>query len=293
MTADPTLLYVVGAAKAGTSWLYRYLHDHPDCHLRSIKELHFFDRIAEGAVDQRRERLEARLRWLKDKFVGAKAGNLIEIGTEIADITAWLEVLRREGDRTAAYLDYLKRGIEGEKLVGDVTPSYALLSAATFEQMAGIAPDVRFIFIMRDPVERLWSHVRMEVRRQSVTGEVDFGSARRLFFDVLSDKEPEIAARGDYAATVEKLKATVDPNRVLLAFTEEMLSESGIRKICAFLGIRYVAPELQRRVHQGLDLKMRKRQRLAARAWLKPQYDYVEQLFGRLPRAWQPEPAEV
>ena len=293
MATDPTLLYVIGAAKAGTSWLYRYLRNHPDCHLRSIKELHFFDRIAEGWVDPSRNRLTAELSGLEEKFVGAKAERLIELGTEIADINAWLDVLRHDGDRTAAYLDYLKRGLDGEKLIGEVTPSYALLSAATFDQMAGIAPDVRFIFIMRDPVERLWSHVRMEVRRKSATGEVDFAAARRLFFDVLSDKQPDIAARGDYAATVEKLKATVDPNRVLLAFTEEMLSDSGIRKICTFLGIRYVAPEIERRVHEGAHLSMRPRQRQAAREWLKPQYDYVELVFGRLPKAWQPEPAEV
>ncbi len=293
MATDPTLLYVVGAAKAGTSWLYRYLRDHPDCHFRSIKELHFFDSVAEGTVDPRRDRLLAKLQGLEQKFVSARADKLIDLGTEIADINAWLDVLRHDGDRTAAYLDYLKRGVDGETLIGDVTPSYALLSAATLDQMAGIAPDVRFIFIMRDPVERLWSHVRMEARRQGTTEEVDYGIVRRLFFDVLNGKEPEIAARGDYASAVEKLKATVDPNRVLLALTEEMLSDSGIRKICTFLGISFVAPQIERRVHEGPDLKMRPRQRQAARDWLKPQYEYVEQLFGRLPKAWQPELVKV
>ena len=126
MATDPTLLYVIGAAKAGTSWLYRYLRNHPDCHLRSIKELHFFDRIAEGWVDPSRNRLTAELSGLEEKFVGAKAERLIELGTEIADINAWLDVLRHDGDRTAAYLDYLKRGLDGEKLIGEVTPSYAL-----------------------------------------------------------------------------------------------------------------------------------------------------------------------
>ena len=28
--ADPTLLICVGATKAGTSWMYRYLHDHEE-----------------------------------------------------------------------------------------------------------------------------------------------------------------------------------------------------------------------------------------------------------------------
>ncbi|MGB1236528.1 MAG: sulfotransferase family protein, partial [Planktomarina sp.] len=40
---DPTLLICPGATKAGTSWLYRYLHDHSACQLRAVKELHYFD----------------------------------------------------------------------------------------------------------------------------------------------------------------------------------------------------------------------------------------------------------
>ena len=52
--AEPVVMYGIGATKAGTSWLYRYLAAHPDGYLRSIKELHFFDShekgIREGAV---------------------------------------------------------------------------------------------------------------------------------------------------------------------------------------------------------------------------------------------------
>ena len=40
--ADPTLLICVGATKAGTSWMYRYLHDHEACYVRSVKECHYF-----------------------------------------------------------------------------------------------------------------------------------------------------------------------------------------------------------------------------------------------------------
>ena len=40
--ADPTLLICVGATKAGTSWMYRYLHDHEAYYARSVKECHYF-----------------------------------------------------------------------------------------------------------------------------------------------------------------------------------------------------------------------------------------------------------
>ena len=52
MTGDPTILFCVGATKAGTSWLYTYLLDHPECHVRSVKELHYFD--VKGPIDRQR-----------------------------------------------------------------------------------------------------------------------------------------------------------------------------------------------------------------------------------------------
>ena len=39
------VLLCIGAAKAGTDWLHRQLSMHPECHLRSIKELHYFDAL--------------------------------------------------------------------------------------------------------------------------------------------------------------------------------------------------------------------------------------------------------
>lgn len=294
MSADPTVLYVIGAAKSGTSWLYRYLRNHPDCHLRSIKELHFFDRAVVGVTERYRERMQERLRDLQAKFADADAEHLAHIGAEIADIKDWLDVLDRDGDKIEAYLSYLHGGgREDERLIGDVTPAYALLSVEEMQTMARLGPDTRFIYIMRDPVERLWSHVRMEVARRHPAEVKNFRVGRRLMRRVLEGKETQITDRGNYSATVEKLKKAVDPQRVLLAFTEEMLSTSGMRTICAFLGIRYVEPDVDRRVHEGPELNLRPGQRDAARELLAPQYDYVEQLFGRLPRSWQLEPAKV
>ena len=37
--SEPVLMFGVGAAKSGTSWLHRYLDEHPECHFRAIKEL--------------------------------------------------------------------------------------------------------------------------------------------------------------------------------------------------------------------------------------------------------------
>jgi hypothetical protein len=42
------LVYCIGATKAGTGWVYQYLRAHPECHMRTLKELHFFDTLEFG-----------------------------------------------------------------------------------------------------------------------------------------------------------------------------------------------------------------------------------------------------
>ena len=45
MSDEPTLMFCIGATKAGTSWLHRYISNHPESHMRGIKELHYFDAL--------------------------------------------------------------------------------------------------------------------------------------------------------------------------------------------------------------------------------------------------------
>lgn len=54
------------------------------------------------------------------------------------------------------------------RLTGDITPSYSGLSAATLAEirdgMATRGVPTRVVFMMRDPVERSWSALRMSRR---------------------------------------------------------------------------------------------------------------------------------
>ena len=46
----------VGMQKAGTSWLYEQLRNHPDAWLPKRKELHFFDALSKDDWNTRRQR---------------------------------------------------------------------------------------------------------------------------------------------------------------------------------------------------------------------------------------------
>lgn len=281
--AAPVLMFGVGAAKSGTSWLYDYLAGHPDCHLRSIKELHFFDTREMGNRDwylrdftRKAERLERRI---VTGGSNARTGQIVHL----AELRLYARVLDK-GD-TSGYLAFLTEGREEERVVGDITPGYGLLSEDTFREMAALHDDVRFVYVMRDPVERLWSHVRMIASRRA-RGDLQ-KQAARILEDVLAGDAPQIADRGDYAGTITRLMAAVAPEKRFICTSEELFDKSGLARLCAFLGIKALKGQTERRVHGGVEVAMTDTQRQRAVAWLRPQYDYVAANMGALPPAWQ------
>ncbi|MCA0274291.1 MAG: sulfotransferase [Proteobacteria bacterium] len=281
--AAPVLMFGVGAAKSGTSWLYQYLAAHPDCHLRSIKELHFFDTRDMGNRDWYLRNFTRKADEVERGIVAggdaAPAGQI----AHLAELRLYTRVLD-QGD-TTGYLAFVMDGREDERLVGDITPSYGLLSEDTLREMAALHEDVRFVYVMRDPVARLWSHVRMVAGRR---GDGDLGArAARLLDEVLAGTAPEIAGRGDYAGTIGRLMAAVAPEKRFICTSEDLFGGDALARLCAFLDIAPFRGKPERRVHGGVEIAMTDTQRRRAAAWLRPQYDCVAANMGALPPAWQ------
>ena len=61
-------------------------------------------------------------------------------------------MLREPTPAHRAYADVLFQTWRGEPVVGEITPAYALLPPEAFSEMAELGHDVRFLFIMRDPI---------------------------------------------------------------------------------------------------------------------------------------------
>jgi hypothetical protein len=284
VTDRPTVLFCVGAAKAGTTWLFDQLSTHPDCHLRSVKELHYFTSVESGRFGyqikvQRARAARLALRVEMEGQGGAAAQKL-------RDVTDWIAVLGQRRENLPAYLGYLSDGRGDRGLVADVTPAYGLLAEDSLRRMAGLAADVRFVFLMRDPVARLWSHVRMLARRAA--GGAGYAATAMQMMDGILDGTPSGAVeRGDYAGILTRLGRAVAPQRLLVQFQDEMMTVPGFARLCAFLGIRTTNADTARRVHEGVPLPLPEAQAARARAFLRPQYDFVRQNFGDLPDSWQ------
>ena len=285
MTQSPTMLFCAGATKAGTSWLYEYLRGHPEAGFRSIKELQFFTKLDAGGMNARIKRLEREVEGLEAELDSGKARYPAWVLQQIADRDAFCKVLKST-DPTPDYLRYVTAGAAGKRLVGDLTPEYGLLSAERMRALSALLPDVRWIFLMRDPVSRLWSHVRMLVRRAKVDADGYAAACAAKFDEVLTGRAPDVAERGDYAAIHGNLVQAVAADKRLVMAYEQMLSPEGIQRVTRFLGLSNHPAPLQKRVHEGVSLVMPDSLRHRARDWLKPQYRYVAATMG-LPLEWE------
>lgn len=137
----------VGLARAGTGWLYRQLSDHPDAWMPPIKELDYLDRPVPAlhAVAKRLARLESGEWRPKDP-------------RDRDFVTAFARLVGQPRD-IARYIDLFR--IKGDQLSGDITPSYARLDDQMITQIAAHMPNVKIVFLVRDPVERAWSRISL------------------------------------------------------------------------------------------------------------------------------------
>lgn len=286
-------MFGIGATKAGTSWLYRYLDSHPDCAMPAMKELHYFDTADPRKQAWQVKQFTRKAADLKARRAFAPAAKQASLDGRIAVLEGAISLLSAPRDGHAAYLSYLSGVAGSARVVGDVTPAYGLLPEEELRVMAGLAPRTRFIYILRDPLDRLWSNIRMVAGRKAKADSEVAQTARRLLEKALTGEDRQVIMRSDYAGTLDRLERAVPRESRLVLFFEQLFSHETVARICRFLGIGDHPADLGRKVHAGRRLEMDEDQAHRALSALRGQYEAVASRFGELPPRWRENYARI
>jgi hypothetical protein len=287
-------MFGLGATRAGTSWLSRYLTDHPECHMREIKEAHYFDTLDRGSFDFQIKLLSGRRAELEARRAGSdNPRQRARLARNIAAHDELLRIFEKRRADHGAYLAYLHADAGPARVVGEITPAYALLGVDWLRLMAGLAPVVRFVYVLREPVERLWSNIRQTVPTRKGGREDPHATALAMFDAWLAGGEDEIALRCDYRGVLERMADAIPARDQLVLFHETLFSHETLDRLCAFLGIRTLPADTETRIFAAEPLALDSGRVAAARARLAPQYDFVRDRFGALPPAWSARLNEV
>jgi hypothetical protein len=208
--AGPDFL-CVGAHKAGSTWLYRQLDSHPDFWMPPVKELHYFDQLSRvQRASQPRCRDERDVRFLEGlKSVSAEPT-----------------------------IDLEKYGLLFEPkaplLSGDISPNYSTLSNKVIRQVIEYFPNLKVIFLARDPVERFWSHLSMEVHYRQIEpfDATNIDEVNRNLF------RRGMVLRSYPSVVVARWKRYVRPDHFRVYFFDDLQSNPDKlrRPILSFLG---------------------------------------------------------
>jgi hypothetical protein len=143
---------------------------------------------------------------------------------------------------------------------GEATPIYAYWPNS-LERIRAYNPAMRLILVLRDPVERAWSHWRMEFARGAETKP--FAWCIRQGRQRLFDSEPcghhrefSYVERGFYGEQVERLFALFPPDQVLALRSDELRRDPApaLGAVRGFLRLGEGAPPRPRSVHVGRDM---------------------------------------
>lgn len=216
----------IGAQKAGTTWLDANLRRHPGIWMPWIKELQYFNDVhipAHRAWTRRHRHFHGERAAERERRRAGEAGPdprvMERIGSIISDPVS--------DDWYGAIFAHAAPG----QICGEVTPEYSLLPPEGIAHVKRLNPAMKIIFLMRDPVERCWSHLRMLAR-----GRADFDYMAAV-------RNPDVLERSNYSRILRDWTAAFGERQVLTVWIEEVAAapEAFLRQVVGFLGLEWHA----------------------------------------------------
>lgn len=277
------LLLCPGAAYAGPRWVARMLAEHPDVFVPPLPDLHYLDHrlgLSQHLSDAKRR--SRRRRYVQR--VLTQWGRSAELGPQ----WGWYRHYARGPVDDAWYAKVLDPDGRGRVAV-DITPDYVLAGRDGMAALAAAVPGARVVYLMRNPVTRMWTHMLHTSRDRGRDA-----AREPLEALVALAEEPWLAAHADYGRALDNLEAAFGASHVLAMFTEELMEDRAghLERICALLDIPFheqMFPELARRAVRSDDIAVPDAIRAHLRRSLQPTVEAVRQRLGRIPQGWEEE----
>jgi len=269
MTSLPRVLGI-GAQKAGTSWLHENLKQNRYLWMPPFKEVHFFDHkfvpLNRKWTDWhlRNGLRHARERWESQGILNQRR-------------TDWLSDVSKEPRFNGNWYKKIFSLCPEDRISVDITPEYSSIPAEGIEfASAFLGSDFKAIYIIREPVSRAMSQLRMNLKRKKLIPH-----SREDWLDLAMDDQ--VMERGNYISHVSRWQA-LRPTETLLFIPFGQIANNPydvMRQVESFIGIphaQYV--NLENKVYATDRFKIPEFVRDILEEVLHPQTNFIKDRFG-------------
>ena len=276
---DERFFLVLGAQKCGTTWLYRLLDTHPDAWVPPIKELHYFDSPHFDWAGSRHRRRVMR------RYVDSLRMETAE--SSVIPVLQWMaSAAFPERLRDSDYV-YLMATGKAARAYGEFSPSYASLPPEGFDHMRRVAPNARWLYVMRDPVDRIWSHLRMNAGHSDMPELLTEDGAREAVVP-----GSDFLDFTDYGHAIDQIERCSRTDQRLFLFHEDLIADPDayVGEVLAFLGLDRVPqldPVISQRVFVGSEVELPEGLERFLREQTRPIVQAVERRLGSVPASWR------
>jgi len=234
------------------------------------KEYHVFDVLFTPYFPERKNKLQKK----------------IESSEKTGESTKKEQKLLSFLDNPDGYFDHFDRLYsenENVAAVGDMTPSYSMLDAEAYQFiLSGLAKrnfTVKVIFIMRDPIERVWSMCHQEAKVKRAIKSFSFSRVFNIGIARFKNVHAEMRTR--YERTIEELEKVFPPPDIFYGFYENFFTSKSYSRLADFLGIELKTPDFSlRRNKSFLKRTINKALAKEAAQYYEKTYRYIFDRFG-------------
>ena len=272
------------------------LRGHRQIWMPPLKELHYFDRVLRYfsantlAADRLLERLLSRAPHNREFRRVCRAHIEQAVALRNWPLLRWYLRYYFGGPDDKWYLSLFGQGIG--KVCGEITPAYAMLDQNDVARVYQLLPRAKIIFLLRNPIERAWSHIRFEWTEGRFSGINDPARIRKLI------EHPGFTLRGDYLRTLEIWESNFPRAQLFVGFFDDIIAQPAqlLGEVFNFLGVEgdsIPAAGRTGRVNASRELEMPTEvHRYLATKYL-PDLEKLSERFGGHVERWRNEAATV
>ncbi len=233
---------IVGPHRTGSTWLFRNLNNHYDIRIPIEKELHFFCHHPHHPWSIPSDLRKKNLKAYRRRFA-------IPLSTHLR------RTLTALGKRFQ---------LPNRLLQGEATACYASLPRPMIQEILTLMPHVKIILMLREPIDRAWSHTVFSMRWRHRNGVESDQAITRLFHTEPTStgsiqrwkefiySDPHILAGSRYSSIMKNWHDHLPEKNVLtIDFDELREPEQLLASTFKFLGAGFHRNNIDREVlHQ-------------------------------------------